>query len=284
MWTVDLNGIEIGVVGMAVGALFAVLVAEQLAASGAGLVMSITSAGQISAVDKLPCFVLIDDRLRQRLSGAFDHLPEPVLPGSSWTADAPYRETACAIEAAKQDNIACVEMEAASLSAYTAARNQAVVCFAHITNAMATTGADFEKASTTAHTTLWLLLVSPPHSSSHAGPRLMRSINRPRSALGIIAVVHPGAQRTAPKPAVDTCSRSGCRRHRCCALAPNRAKLYTHHRFPRSAKYGTSRLRPQPRQDQRPSRHDRHDYPADCTGSATTPAGRIHGTSFFRST
>ena len=94
MWTVDLDGIEIGVVGMAVGAPFAVLVAEQLTASGAELIVSITSAGQISAVDELPCFVLIekalrdegtslhyqppgrwsrlDDKLQRRLAGAFD--------------------------------------------------------------------------------------------------------------------------------------------------------------------------------------------------------------------
>ncbi len=40
-----------------------------------------------------------------------------------------------------------MEMEAAGLYAYAAARNQAVVCFAHITNTMATTGADFEKGA-----------------------------------------------------------------------------------------------------------------------------------------
>jgi len=34
MWIVDLEGVELGVIGMAVGAPFAVLVAEQLAASG----------------------------------------------------------------------------------------------------------------------------------------------------------------------------------------------------------------------------------------------------------
>jgi purine-nucleoside phosphorylase len=115
----------------------------------------------------LPCFVLIeqalrdegtsahyqppgrwsrlDGKLRRRLVGAFDHLAEPVSPGSPWTTDAPYRETASAIDAAKQDNIACVEMEAAGLYAYAAARNRAVVCFAHITNTMAAIGADFEK-------------------------------------------------------------------------------------------------------------------------------------------
>jgi len=41
------QGIEIGVVGLAVGAPFAVLVAEQLFASGCRLLLSVTSAGQI---------------------------------------------------------------------------------------------------------------------------------------------------------------------------------------------------------------------------------------------
>ncbi len=167
MWTVDVDGIEIGVVGMAVGAPFAVLVAEQLAASGAELVISITSAGQISPLGTLPCFVLIDRALRDegtsvhylppgrwshldetltaKLDGTFAALPEPVLTGSSWTTDAPYRETATAIAAAEQEGIACVEMEAAALYAYATARHRPVVCLAHITNTMATDGDDFEK-------------------------------------------------------------------------------------------------------------------------------------------
>lgn len=169
MWTIDLEGIEIGVVGMAVGAPFAVLVAEQLAASGAELVVSITSAGQISPIDRLPCFVLIDralrdegtsahylppspwtcldEQLRLRLAGAFGGLAEPVLNGSSWTTDAPYRETARAITAAEKQGIACVEMEAAALYAYATAHHRAVVCLAHITNTMATEGDDFEKGT-----------------------------------------------------------------------------------------------------------------------------------------
>jgi uridine phosphorylase len=81
------------------------------------------------------------------LAGAFDQLSEPVLVGSSWTTDAPYRETAAAIEAARRDGIACVEMEAAGLYAYAAARGRTVVCLAHITNAMATAGDDFEKGA-----------------------------------------------------------------------------------------------------------------------------------------
>jgi uridine phosphorylase len=167
MWTVELDGIEVGVVGMAVGAPFAVLVAEQLAVSGCRLVVSVTSAGQISPVGPTPCFVLIEQALRDegtsvhyvapsrwshldrktlaRLDGAFDHLPEPVFAGASWTTDAPYRETAAAIDAASADGVLCVEMEAAALYAYAAARGVQVVCLAHITNTMATAGDDFEK-------------------------------------------------------------------------------------------------------------------------------------------
>ncbi|MBC8092670.1 MAG: nucleoside phosphorylase [Pseudonocardia sp.] len=167
MWTVVVNGIEIGVVGMAVGAPFAVLVAEQLAVSGCELVISITSAGRISPVGPLPCFVLIDRALRDegtsvhylpatrwshldpalaaKLAGAFDDLPGPVRSCSSWTTDAPYRETAAAVTAAEQAGIACVEMEAAALYAYATARDRPVVCLAHITNTMATAGEDFEK-------------------------------------------------------------------------------------------------------------------------------------------
>jgi len=167
MWTTNLDGIEIGVVGMAVGAPFAVLVAEQLAASGCEVLVSVTSAGQISALGRPPYFVLIDRALRDegtsvhycaptrwsnlderilaRLDGAFDRLPESVLTGASWTTDAPYRETAVAIATAKAEQIACVEMEAAALYAYSAATGAPVVCVAHITNTMATTGDDFEK-------------------------------------------------------------------------------------------------------------------------------------------
>jgi uridine phosphorylase len=169
MWTADVDGVEIGVVGMAVGAPFAVLVAEQLAASGAELVVSITSAGQISPLGPLPCFVLIDrslrdegtsahylppgrwshldDALAAKLDGAFAGLPEPVLTGSSWTTDAPYRETAAAIAAAERAGVACVEMEAAALYAYATASGRPVVCLAHVTNTMATGGDDFEKGA-----------------------------------------------------------------------------------------------------------------------------------------
>lgn len=167
MWTTEVNGLEVGVVGMAVGAPFAVLVAEQLAVSGADLVVSVTSAGQIAELPRTPCFVLITEALRDegtslhylppgrwsyldpttadKLAGAFDTTPEPVLTGPSWTTDAPYRETETAIDTARGHGVLCVEMEAAALYAYAQARGRTVVCLAHVTNAMAVDGDDFEK-------------------------------------------------------------------------------------------------------------------------------------------
>ncbi len=167
MCVIDLQGLQVGVVGLAVGAPFAVLVAEQLSVSGAQVIISITSAGQIRPVAEPPYFILIDKALRDEgtslhyqppatwsrlpshleppLTRALRGLPEPVLTGASWTTDAPYRETQTAIDAAAAADVVCVEMEAAALYAYAAARNRDVVCFAHITNTMALTDKDFEK-------------------------------------------------------------------------------------------------------------------------------------------
>jgi uridine phosphorylase len=159
--------LEIGVVGCAVGASFAVLVAEQLHVSGAELVISITSAGQLTSLARPPYFVLIRAALRDegtsihylpptRWAQAPDHLlaampaalpalPENVIPGRSWTTDAPYRETRAAIRSACDAGADCVEMESAALYAYAAARNRDVLCLAHVTNTMAVSGNDFEK-------------------------------------------------------------------------------------------------------------------------------------------
>lgn len=165
--TFDLGGTEVGIVGCAVGAPFAVLIAEQLAASGCELVVSITSSGSITPVVDPPHFVLIDRALRDegtslhylpastwstaashllsRLHGSLDGLSQPVVVGSTWTTDAPYRETPTAIARAAALGVVAVEMEAAALYAYAAARGRDVICVAHVTNTMATDGDDFEK-------------------------------------------------------------------------------------------------------------------------------------------
>lgn len=160
-------GGDIGIVGCAVGASFAVLVAEEMFAAGARLVVSITSAGQLVERRPPPYFVLIERALRDegtshhyaaparyaeadpallaRLETAFEGFAEPVLRGGTWTTDAPFRETAAAIEARRAEGLEAVEMEAAALYAFATARSRPVVCFAHITNRMAQSGDDFEK-------------------------------------------------------------------------------------------------------------------------------------------
>lgn len=167
LWTFDLDGIEVGVIGCAVGASFAVLLAEQLAVSGCELLISVTSSGSITPAAEAPYFVIIDRALRDegtshhylppgpwsdapahlvaRLHGRLDGLAQPVVTGSTWTTDAPYRETAEAIADAARRGIVAVEMEAAALYAFAQVRGFDVVCVAHVTNTMATDGDDFEK-------------------------------------------------------------------------------------------------------------------------------------------
>ena len=167
LYRFELAGLDIGVIGCAVGAAFAVLVAEQLFASGCQLLLSMTSAGQLASVGAAPpYFVLIDRALRDEgvsyhylppgdfsaapedllgaLDGAFVDLRTPVVRGASWTTDAPFRETARQIAAMRDRGLLAVEMEAAGLYAFAEACGRPVLCFAHVTNQMGQAG-DFEK-------------------------------------------------------------------------------------------------------------------------------------------
>ena len=167
LYTLVHAGLELGIVPCAVGASFAVLVAEQLFASGCELLISVTSAGQLVSRRPPPYFVLIERALRDegtsyhyippsqfssadpaiiaRLASAFDGVGVPVVAGATWTTDAPFRETASAIAAMTAQGLAAVEMEAAALYAFAQARGRQVVCFAHVTNQMARIDGDFEK-------------------------------------------------------------------------------------------------------------------------------------------
>ena len=53
-------GHEYGIVGCAVGAAFAVLIAEELFASGCRFLVSVTSAGQVLPVQAPPYFIVIN--------------------------------------------------------------------------------------------------------------------------------------------------------------------------------------------------------------------------------
>lgn len=167
LYSFELDGVKLGIVPCAVGAPYAVLVAEQLFVSGCRLLISVTSSGIILPPGHHKRFCLITEALRDE-GTSYHYLPpdEPArlsdelfqklspsaaaadchfFKATSWTTGAPYRETAPAIAAMKAKGVTCVEMEAAALYAFAQAKKKAVVCFAHITNNMAQIAGDFEK-------------------------------------------------------------------------------------------------------------------------------------------
>ena len=165
--TLELAGQTVGIIGCAVGAPFAVLIAEELFASGCRFLLSLTSAGQIMPSGPTPYFVVIDRALRDegtsyhyaspsdyadadadliaRAAVALEKSNQPFFVGPTWTTDAPFRETAAAIEAVRSKGVLAVEMEAAALYAFARASGTAVLCLAHVTNSMGQAGQDFEK-------------------------------------------------------------------------------------------------------------------------------------------
>lgn len=117
MRVVTVDGVRCGVVPRTIGGPYAVLVAEQLWAAGARLIVGITSAGRVSAGLPLPSVVVVSDAVRDEGTSLHYLTPastiatptmsiiEPlvlelrtlhsqVCSGRSWTTDAPYRETA----------------------------------------------------------------------------------------------------------------------------------------------------------------------------------------------
>jgi uridine phosphorylase len=165
--TFSLGKETVGILGCVVGAPFAVLVAEELFACGCRILISLTSAGQILPAVEPPYFVVIDRALRDE--GTSYHYAAPsdyseadprlialavealrktglhAIIGSSWTTDAPFRETAEAIESARSKGVIAVEMEAAALYTFARAKSANVLCLAHVTNTMGQEGRDFEK-------------------------------------------------------------------------------------------------------------------------------------------
>jgi uridine phosphorylase len=205
MWTTSFGGVELGVVPFAVGGPFAVLVAEELASSGAQLVISVSSAGRVLPVAQPPYFILVRQAWRDEgvslhyqppsqwsslqphlaacLVGAFDGLEETVVTGASWTTDAPFRETASAIAAARSAGVHAVEMEAAGLYAYAAARKRDVVCVAHVTNTMAVDGDDFEKGQHAGTNRILAVTAAITRAWANGPPQVTPS-NPPRTGRG----------------------------------------------------------------------------------------------------
>jgi uridine phosphorylase len=167
MFEFERAGQRIGIIGNAVGAPYAVLLAEQMFASGCRLLISITSSGQLKPLGETPYYVLAEQAYRDE-GTSYHYLPpadfataDPDLiaaawaaladsgltvhKGRTWTTDAPYRETQAVIEEGRALGLAAIEMESAALYAFAAAKAHPVLCFAHVTNTMAVTEVDFEK-------------------------------------------------------------------------------------------------------------------------------------------
>jgi uridine phosphorylase len=168
LYTAKYKELEFGIIGCAVGASYAVLLAEQLFVSGCDVLISVTSAGKLN--DKIAAdYLLINETIRDE-GTSYHYLPEneksfldaksleKLLPlfsneklsiqvGKSWTTDAPYRETHSLIQTRKAEGADSVEMEASALYAFCKAKNKTIVCFVQLTNSMAQQNGDFEKGA-----------------------------------------------------------------------------------------------------------------------------------------
>jgi uridine phosphorylase len=193
LYSFSRGGTDFGIVGCAVGASFAVLIAEEMFASGCKLLISVTSSGQILPIRLPPYFIIIERALRDEgtsyhyiaasdyshadaglisaLNGAFEKFPVPVLAGATWTTDAPFRETQPAIDAMVKRNLMAVEMEAAALYAFAQVRQKPVLCFAHVTNQMGRINGDFEKGEADgSHDALQLIAIAADRLRSRLLP------------------------------------------------------------------------------------------------------------------
>ena len=163
----EVDGARCGIIPRTLGGPYAVLVAEQLACSGARVVCGLTSAGRISPALPIPSMVVVRRAIRDEGTSYHYLAPEhqaecradvadtllselrqvalPLTSGLVWTTDAPYRETVAQLERHRDAGALAVEMQAASLFAFGAARQFPVGVVAHVTNAVGHNEEQFDK-------------------------------------------------------------------------------------------------------------------------------------------
>lgn len=169
MFTMDLEGITCGIIARTIGGPYAVLIAEQLQAAGAKLIIGLTSAGRVSPELPLPCLVVATSAVRDE-GTSYHYLPPskevvcnsrvvPLLErelitvgwavrsGKVWTTDAPYRESKVQLERWSREGVLAVEMQTASLFAFGAARQASVASIAMVSNAVDYSGKQFDTGS-----------------------------------------------------------------------------------------------------------------------------------------
>jgi uridine phosphorylase len=157
MGVMAVDGIRCGIVPRTIGGPYAVLVAEQLWAAGAKVIVGITSAGRVSQSLPLPSIVVVDEAVRDEgtslhyvpssptivtptpdlvtlLTHELSALRTSVRRGTVWTTDAPYRETLDQLGMWAAKGVLAVEMQAASLFAFARARDAHVAVVALVSN------------------------------------------------------------------------------------------------------------------------------------------------------
>jgi uridine phosphorylase len=167
LYRVAVDGRVCGLIPRTIGGPYAVLVAEQLAVSGASVVLGLTSAGGIAEALPIPGVVVAEAAVRDE-GTSFHYLPPgdrvtadpavveaveaavraaglPVRRGLVWTTDAPYRETAPAVASRRAMGALAVEMQAAALLAFGVARSFPVGVAAHVTNRVGGSSEVFDK-------------------------------------------------------------------------------------------------------------------------------------------
>lgn len=170
MFTVEVEGMTVGIIPRTIGGPYAVLIAEQLAEAGARLIVGLTSAGRVSRTLPLPSLVVATEAIRDegtslhylpagkevtcpapaavgRISRELATTGWPVLQGKVWTTDAPYRETQSQLEQWETESVLAVEMQAASLFAFGKAKDVAVISVAMVSNALDHEGEQFNTGS-----------------------------------------------------------------------------------------------------------------------------------------
>jgi uridine phosphorylase len=169
MYAVDVDGERCGIIPRTIGGSYAVLVAEQLKASGAGVVLGLTSAGRVLGSLPLPSLAVVEEAIRDE-GTSYHYIPPgdrvrsnaelaeilaaevggtglPTFKGCVWTTDAPYRETQQQLNEHEAKGVLAVEMQAASLLAFSQARGLPVGVVALMSNAVDHTGDSFDKGS-----------------------------------------------------------------------------------------------------------------------------------------
>lgn len=166
MYAIDVDGSTCGMIARTIGGPYSVLIAEQLLAAGAGLIVGLTSAGRVAPALPLPSVVIASAAVRDE--GTSHHYLPPaemvscptaigtllaeevgalglvVREGPVWTTDAPYRETEVQLRHWATEGVLAVEMQAAALFAFGTARGANVAVVARVSNAIDHQGEQFD--------------------------------------------------------------------------------------------------------------------------------------------